>query len=518
MNAPRELPPSGAAPAASATPAYDALCATWARLHRLKHVHAIAFWDGAVNMPPKGHRARAEAIAELDGLMHRTRTEPALRGLIDTALTEPLDPFQSANLREIRRDWRSANALPERLVQAKAIATSTCEHAWRTQRRRNDWAGFLPNFKEVVRLAREEANYLADDMGLSPYDALMDGYEPGLTSDRLDPVFDDLRTWLPELIRDVVSRQAAERKRAPLIEPAGPFDVKQQKALSLEVMRLLGFDFDAGRLDESAHPFAGGVPEDVRLTTRFAPDRLINGLMGTVHETGHARYEQGLPRSWLGQPVAHARSMALHESQSLFFEMQLGAHPGFVRALVPLLNRQFGGQDAFHPKALQRLLTKVEPGRIRVDADEVTYPAHILLRHGIERALIMGEIEAEDVPALWDQQMMILLGIDTKGDYADGCLQDVHWPEGLFGYFPCYTLGAMYAAQWYAAMRRAIPDLEECLGDGDFEPAFGWLREHIWTQGSRWETDELARRASGSALDPGHFRRHLERRYLGIGA
>ena len=198
--------------------------------------------------------------------------------------------------------------------------------------------------------------------------------------------------------------------------------------------------------------------------------------------------------------------------------MQLGAHPGFVRALVPLLNRQFGGQDAFHPKALQRLLTKVEPGRIRVDADEVTYPAHILLRHGIERALIMGEIEAEDVPALWDQQMMILLGIDTRGDYADGCLQDVHWPEGLFGYFPCYTLGAMYAAQWYAAMRRAIPDLEECLGDGDFEPAFGWLGEQIWSQGSRWETDELARRASGSALDPAHFRRHLERRYLGIGA
>jgi carboxypeptidase Taq len=299
-----------------------------------------------------------------------------------------------------------------------------------------------------------------------------------------------------------------------VIQPVGPFPVAAQRRLCEQVVRLLGFDFSAGRLDVSAHPFCGGVPEDVRMTTRFREDEFLPSLMGTVHETGHGRYEQNLPRAWLGQPVSQARSMALHESQSLSFEMQLGSHPGFVRLIAPLVVEAFGDQPAFEPENLHRLMTRVKPGLIRVDADEVTYPAHVILRYEIERPLVEGEIEPEDIPALWDAKMMDLLGLDTRGNFTDGPLQDVHWPEALIGYFPCYSLGAMYAAQWAAAMRRSMPDLDSRIIGGDLKPVFDWLSTHIWTQASRWTTDELAIRASGEVLNPAHFKAHLQARYL----
>ncbi|MEW6706829.1 MAG: carboxypeptidase M32 [Pseudomonadota bacterium] len=493
-----------------ACPAYEALVRLHKRLHRLGHLQSIAWWDQACNMPPKGSEARAEALAEVAALIHRLRTDAQLAGQLDRAEQEPLDEFQRANLREMRREWQQANALPESLVEAKTLATSRCEHAWRTQRHANDWSGFLENFRPVLRLAREEAALLAAQSGLRPYDALMDRYEPGMRSERVERLFGEVKTWLPTLIAKVSERQRHER----VVRPKGPFPKAAQRALSLEVMQLLQFDFDAGRLDESAHPFSGGVPEDVRLTTRYREDDFVQSLMGTIHETGHARYEQNLPREWLGQPISNARSMALHESQSLSFEMQLGCSRPFAALLAPLAARHLGPHEAFEADHLHRLLTRVNPGHIRVDADEVTYPAHVILRFEIERALIEGDIEAEEIPALWDEKMQALLGVDTRGNYKDGCLQDVHWPESLFGYFPCYTLGAMYAAQWFAAMRRQMPDLDARIAAGDLSPVFDWLRDNIWLQASRWSTEELALRACGEPLNPAHFRAHLEARYL----
>jgi len=497
----------------NATPAYDTLAGTWTRMHHFGHLQSLAGWDQAANMPPKGNEARAAALSEMAALLHRMRTDPALPGQISRAEQEPLNDVQRANLREMQREWRTSNALPESLVQRQQMAASRCEHAWRQQRPANDWAGFLPNLKEVLALAREEAGLLADltgRSGITRYEALMDRFEPGMTTAQVDRVFGDVRQWLPGLIRQVRDKQSQQ----VVIEPVGPFTVAAQRALCEQVIRLLGFDFEAGRLDVSTHPFCGGVPEDVRMTTRFREEDFLGSLMGTVHETGHGRYEQNLPRELLGQPVAQARSMAIHESQSLSFEMQLGSHPGFVNRLAPLVQAAFGKQPAFDAQNLHRLMTRVKPGFIRVDADEVTYPAHIILRYEIERSLIEGEIEAEDIPALWDAKMMELLGVDTRGNFKDGPMQDVHWPESLFGYFPCYSLGAMYAAQWFAAMRRAMPDLDARIGGGDLGAVFDWLRENIWLQASRWTTDELARRASGEALNPAHFKAHLEARYL----
>jgi carboxypeptidase Taq len=404
-----------------------------------------------------------------------------------------------------------SNSLPERLVEQRSLATARCEHAWRSQRPANDWAGFMPNLKAVLAVAREEAQLLSERSGLAPYDALMDLYEPGMRASTVEAVFGDVRQWLPGLIQQVMARQAQET----VIPPQGPYPIAAQKALCEQVIRLLQFNFEAGRLDVSTHPFSGGVPEDVRMTTRFKEDDFLQSLMATIHETGHGRYEQNLPRELLGQPVSWARSMALHESQSLSFEMQLGSHPGFAGLLSPLVAQAFGDQPAFEAGNLHRLMTRVQPGLIRVDADEVTYPAHVILRFEIERALISGEAEVEDIPALWDALMLELLGLDTRGDYRNGPMQDVHWPEGMFGYFPCYSLGAMYAAQWFAAIRQAHPDLDTRIAAGDLTVVFDWLRQNIWLQGSRWTTDELALRASGEPLNPAHFRKHLEARYLG---
>ncbi len=491
--------------------AYAELTRRHQRIYRLGHLQSIAYWDQSANMPAKGNEARAQALAEMGGLLHELATATELKGLLEQAGNEPLGDFEKASLREMQRSWRASNALPQALVEQMSLAASRSEHAWRTQRPANDWAGHLPNFKEVVKLAREAAEHLSHATGLSKYDALMDQYEPGMRAAEVERVFADLKTWLPGLIREVQAKQAND----VVIKPVGPFSKEAQRALGHAAMKLMGFDFEAGRLDESAHPFCGGVPEDVRMTTRYSDDDPIPALMGVIHETGHGRYEQNLPREWLGLPVANARSMGLHESQSLSFEMQLGSHPGFAALLSPLVIKHLGDQPAFAPDNLRKLLTRVQPGFIRVEADEVTYPAHVILRFEIERALIEGEIECEDVPKLWNEKMQQLLGLSTEGDYNRGCMQDVHWPSGLFGYFPCYTLGAMYAAQWFAAMRREMPQLDAGIVRGELKPVFDWLQAKVWSQGSRWSTPELVQRASGETLNPAHFQAHLRARYLG---
>jgi carboxypeptidase Taq len=490
--------------------AYQELSTTWKRLHHFSHLQALAGWDRMSMMPSSGNDARSNAMAEMDGLLHSIRTNPQLKSFLDSAEREGLGDMERANLREIRRDWRTANALPAALVQKQSMANAKCEHAWRTQRPANDWPGFLANFRDVLKCSREQATFLANESGLKPYDALMDYYEPGMTSEKLDVLFGDLLTWLPDLVRKVRDKQAQQN----IIAPKGPFARSAQYAVGLEAMKLLGFDFNAGRLDESAHPFCGGVPEDTRLTTRYREDDFVGSLMGTIHETGHGRYEQNLPRDLLGQPVAWARSAGIHESQSLSFEMQIGLSRSFVGLLAPHITKHLGVQQAFEPENLYQHLIRVQPSFIRVDADELTYPLHVILRYRIERDLIEGRIEADDIPALWDKAMAELLDVDTRGNFTNGCMQDVHWSEGLFGYFPSYTLGAMYAAQWFAAIRRAVPDLDARMAAGDLAPALDWLKTNVWEQGSLWTTDELVTRATGSMLDARYYRRHLETRYL----
>jgi len=492
------------------TTAYQQLSATFQRLSRFGHLMAVAGWDMQTMMPTGGSQARGEALAEIGVLRHEILTDPRVGDLIKEAEQADLNDVERANLREMQRAWQQASLLPASLVEAKSLAGSRCEHAWREQRPANDWQGFSANLKEVVRLSREEAQLRAEANNTSRYDALLDLYEPGMTSAKLDETFGELKSWLPDLLQQVVEKQAQEKTE----QPQGPFAIDAQRELGLSVMETLGFDFRHGRLDVSAHPFCGGVPEDVRITTRYNQNEFLSALMGVIHETGHARYEQGLPQQWRNQPVGLARSTAIHESQSLFMEMQLGRSREFLQRILPQVCDKLGVQPALNEENFVRLTQRVKPGFIRVDADELSYPAHVILRFEIERALIEGDIEVEDIPALWDEKMQQALGLDTRGNYRDGCMQDIHWTDGAFGYFPTYTLGAMYAAQLFQAVKKALPDLSERLQHGELQPVFDWLQQNIWQHGSRFPTGQLLINATGEALNPRFFRQHLEQRYL----
>ena len=481
------------------------------KISRFEHLSAICSWDQAAVMPNGGNQARSEAMAELSVHMHNLQTQPQLADWFEAAEQEELSSQEKATLRELKRNWQQANILPEELVQAQSLAGSKCEHAWRTQRGENDWQGFEKNWAEVVKLSQEEAQIRAEATGLSPYDAMLDIYEPGTHSESLDKLFSDVKTWLPDLIDQVIEKQSSEQ----FVEPSGTFATEKQKALGLDVMKLLQFDFEHGRLDESVHPFCGGVPSDVRITTRYDENEFVQSLMGIVHETGHARYEQGLPKSLAGLPSGEARSMGIHESQSLFFEMQVGRSDAFIAHLSRLAGQHFIGNDAnlFSQENFQKLYTRVKKDFIRVDADELTYPAHVILRYEIERDLMNGKIKHTDIPELWNQKMQQYLGLSTDGNFKNGCMQDIHWTDGAFGYFPSYTLGAMYAAQFMAAMKQTV-DVDGAILSGDLSPIFNWLGENIWSKGSLLSTDELVTQATGETLNAQHFKTHLRNRYL----
>lgn len=481
------------------------------KISRFNHLAAICGWDQAAMMPSGGNQARSEAMAELSVHVHGLSTQPQLAEWFDKAEQESLSTIESASLREMKRNWNNSNVLPEALVEAKALAGSKCEHAWRSQRGENDWQGFEKNWREVVELSREESQIRADAAGLTPYDAMLDLYEPGTNTEFLEGLFGDVKTWLPSLIDQVIEKQQQQQ----VIQPTGTFPTTSQRELGLDVMKLLGFDFNHGRLDVSVHPFCGGVPSDVRLTTRYCENDFVQSLMGTVHETGHARYEQGLPKSLAGLPVGEARSMGVHESQSLFFEMQLGRSDAFIKTLSEKAAQHFGRQSdsAFSYDNFHKLYTKVDKGFIRVDADELTYPAHVILRYEIERDLINGKISHTDVPDLWAAKMKQYLGLDTVGNYTNGCMQDIHWTDGAFGYFPSYTLGAMYAAQQMATVKKQL-NVEDVINSGDLTPIFDWLGTNIWNKASTLSTNDLMIQATGEVLNPSFFKKHLEDRYL----
>lgn len=489
---------------------YQHLVNQFTRLYHFNHLEAIAGWDAAVMMPEKGNQARSEAMATLSVLSHELMADPHMADWFAAAEAESLTKREQASLREMKRQWSEAVALPADLVKAQSLAGARCEHAWRHQRQENDWAGFAANLKEVVALSREEAQCRAEATGLGRYDALLALYEPGMTGDRLDGLFGDLGNWLPSMIQQVQEHQ----KGFDIQIPKGPFPISQQKALGLDLMHKLGFDFDRGRLDVSVHPFCGGVAEDVRITTRYNEMDFTHSLMGVVHETGHASYEQGLPVDWMSLPVGQARSTGIHESQSLLMEMQIGRSEAFLTSIHPLILAHLGDQPAMALDNLNLLYRRVQPGKIRVDADEVTYPAHIMLRYEIERDLIEGRLEVDHIPDVWNEKMASYLGLDTKGDFRNGCMQDIHWTDGSFGYFPSYTLGAMYAAQFMAAMRRELPDLMNQVAKGELAPLRQWLAERVWNKGCFLETDQLVREATGEPLNPKWFKEHLTQRYL----
>jgi len=489
---------------------YHTLVEHFTRLHHLHHFDAILGWDAATMMPNQSHQARADAMATLSLLIHESLNSPVLQECFESLDESSLTKEEQSSVREMRRVWTQATCLPADLVKQQSLAAASCEHGWREQRPQNDWNSFAKNLKPVVELARQEAALRSKATGLGLYDALLNKFEPGMTAEKLDVIFGQLKTWLPELIHNV----SAHSKAFPADVPHGPFSIDAQKRVGEKVMALLGFDFERGRLDVSAHPFCGGVPEDVRLTTRYSEEDFTQSLMGVVHETGHAKYEQSLPIATRHLPVGEARSTAIHESQSLFMEMQIGRSAAFLESIHAMLVKEFGDQEALSLHNIQKLYRKVEPSFIRVDADEVTYPAHVILRYEIEKDLIEGVIEVDDIPRLWQEKMQAYLGVDTQDNFKDGCMQDIHWADGAFGYFPTYTLGAMYAAQFMNSVKQSIPNADELIAKGDLQEIQAWLNEHVWSKGSQYTTEELVLNATGEPLNTHYFKTHLFNRYL----
>ena len=489
--------------------ALDRLTARFARIAALDEASGMLHWDASAMMPDGGAAARGEQLATLAGLSHELLTAPEVAA--DLAAASADAEWPAANLRLMRRAHARAARLPTELVERSTRANAACEKTWRRAKAAADFAMVAPALTDVLACQREIAARLSDALGLSPYDALMDGYQPGVTAAEVEPVFAAYQAFLRDALPRAEAIQAA--KPAPIPLP-GPFPAAAQRALCRELAERAGLEPEHFRLDESLHPFCGGTPTDVRITTFYDEADVAKALLGVLHESGHALYERGLPPAWARQPVGQAAGMAAHESQSLIVEMQACRSDAFLSWLGPKLHATFGGDPApYAADNLARVWRRVSRGFIRVDADELTYPAHVILRFRLERAMIEGRLDIPGLPAAWNEGMRDLLGI-TPPDDAKGCLQDIHWHDGAFGYFPSYTLGAMAAAQLMAAARAATPGLDAALARGDLGPLVAWLRANVHAHGARLGFQDLLRAATCKPLDPADFTAHLTRRYL----
>lgn len=481
------------------------------KLAKLNYVQNIMIWDEAVMMPIGAGDTLSSSMAALNGVTHKILNSKKNKKLIASAKEEiTLSTWDKANLQLMERKYLRATAIPTKLMEKFTKETLICQQAWRTLRAQNNWQAFLPYFQRVFKLVREISKRYGDLFQLAPYDAMIDEYAPGFNIASIDAIFSGLKLILPDLIKEIIEKQSKQSFEE--IEAIFPID--KQKAIGLQVMKALQFDFNHGRLDISHHPFCIGNAEDVRITTRYNEHEFISALLGICHETGHGLYEQGMPTLWKNQPVGTVVSMAMHESQSLLIEMQIGKSQAFYEYLSPMIQEHFGKQENFSAENLYKLVTRVKPNLIRVNADEVTYPLHIILRYELEKKLFNDEIKINDLPAYWNESMTHSFGISTVNNFKEGVMQDVHWPAGAFGYFPAYTLGRLIAAQLFACYQQVQPNYMDNIKQGNFHALKKWLQENVYAYASSLSTNDLLVKVTGKSLDSSYFINHIKRRYL----
>ena len=491
--------------------AYGELRRHLAEAATLASTSAVLSWDQETFMPAGGAQLRADQIALLAGLVHERRTAPRIGDLLALCEANPelrADPEAQANLRGIRRDYDRAVRLPTSLIREIAETSSLALEAWKDARARSDFAAFTPWLDRTLSLMRTKTACLRESPDSDPYDALLDEYEPGGTARMMEQIFRELRPRLISAVREI----AAELPAGPDRVAGLRLPIPAQQAFSRYALERIGFNLEAGRLDVSAHPFCEGVgPGDTRLTSRYREDGFLEALGSALHEGGHGLYEQGLPkRRFWGQPLGEAAGLGIHESQSRLWENMVGRSRTFWHWAFPEAHLHFGSAlDGFTAEQFYRASNAVRPGPIRVEADEITYNLHILLRFDLERALLADDLRSEDLPAEWNRRMAEDLGVHVPDD-ARGCLQDVHWSMGAFGYFPTYTLGNVYAAQFWEAALRERPAIQSGIGRGEFEPLLSWLRENVHAHGRRWDPPELCAQVTGSGPDPAPLLRYLE--------
>ena len=488
----------------SSNSAYGDLLAHVRETAALGQVAGLLSWDQEVMMPANGIEQRAEQAGAMEAVLHARRTDPRIGDWLATIDTGTLDPIGQANIREIGRSFRRAGQVPADLAAELARLTARAQRIWARAREDEDVAAFLPALERIVTLTRERAECLARD-GQPPYDALLEDYEPGTSGAAVAAIFARLRAGLVDLRARIL-----ERPVPPAVE--GDFDVQAQMALARRLAGCLGYDWASGRLDLTTHPFMSGTRGDARLTTRVDAGDPFNCLYSTIHETGHALYEQGLDPDLAWQPAGNSVSMGVHESQSRLCENQIGRSAAYADYLFPQMCEAFGDFGLDGPFALYRAVNRMVPGHIRTEADEVHYNLHIMLRFDLERALITGDLTVGDLETAWNDRFAADFGVAVDRP-SDGLLQDVHWSVGLFGYFPTYTLGNVYAGCLWAAIRAALGDVEAMIRAGELGPIIDWLRVRVHRRGAILMPRELIAEATGADPSEAPLLAYLEAKF-----
>lgn len=486
------------------------------RAHALGTIGELLGWDEQVNLPPGGAEQRAAQHAVLAEMQHTAAGDPRIGELLkrletaEAAKKGTLSADELAIVKNARRDFERATKLPADFVREKAAQGSRGYHAWARAKAADDFAGYAPVLARNLDFARREAAYLGFEH--APYDYMLDKHDPGLTTAAVDRLFGELKRELVPLVRQILSSPVAQQARAVSARLRG-FPLDAQRTFLREVTERIGFDYQRGRIDVSLHPFCSGTGSDVRMTTRYQEDQPLDALFSSIHETGHGLYEQGLPAEQLGTALGIHAGMAVHESQSRLWENQVARSRAFWRFFEPRWRELFPAQTrGVTSDELYLAVNAVEPTLIRVDADEVTYNLHIVLRFEMEKRLFAGTLAVDDLPKAWREASRELIGLEPPND-RQGVLQDVHWSDGAFGYFPSYCLGNMIAAQLWARVQTLRPSLEEDFARGDFTWLLGWLRENVHAKGRRFSALELVRRITSEELSPRHLVQYLRSRY-----
>ncbi|UPV72794.1 carboxypeptidase M32 [Halorussus limi] len=484
--------------------AYDDLLDRYERINALQDGSGVLYWDQQVMMPEGGTPARSEQLSALSAVTHEQLTADETERLLDAAEDEDLTDEQAAVVRELRREYDRATQVPERLVEEHSRLQSEAQDDWREAKADDDFSAFEPILSDLLDLRVERAEHIDPDR--DPYEVMFEDREPYLELDTVERIFEELKDGLVPLIDDI---RASEE-----IPDAfdGTFDVDAQESLSRDVLDLLDYDWDRGRLDTSAHPFMSGNQFDARITTRFDETDLLGAVSSTVHEFGHATYALGLRDDAYGSPLGQPRSSGVHESQSRFWENHVGRTREFWELVLPTVKDRFPQVSDVTPEEAYRTANRIESGSlIRTEADELTYHMHIILRSEIEREFVSGDLAVSEIPAAWDDKMERYLGVRPDSD-SEGCLQDIHWTGG-FASFQNYTVGSVLAAQLWATIEEELDDPRGLIAAGDFGPIRDWLTENVHRHGSRYTTDELIREATGEDLTADYFLDYAEEKF-----
>lgn len=481
------------------------------KIEYLGNATGLLYWDMRVGIPKKGIPYRAEMIGYLSGEQYKLETSSEMKEFIDFfTAREDLDVVTKAMVDKARRNYERSKCIPENRFKEYVIATSHAEAAWEEAKEKSDYSIFLPHLEELVNFNKEFLEYWGYEK--NKYDTLLDFYEPGITVEKLDAVFGELREELVKLLEGI-------KKSEVKIDSSffnKRFTVEEQEEFSKFILEKMEFDFEAGRLDVSVHPFTINFGnKDVRITTHYYENDFKSALFSSIHEGGHALYEQDIADELEGTGLGTGTSMGIHESQSRFYENILGRSKEFWRYFFPEAVKRFPQFEKVSFEEFYRAINEVCPSLIRTEADELTYGLHVIVRYEIEKALINGEIEVKDLPEIWNKKYVEYLGVEPKND-SEGVLQDMHWSGGSFGYFPSYALGNLYGAQFLNTMHRDIPDLYKQIEEGNLSNIHQWLKEKIHLHGSVYTPAELIVKVTGEELNPKYFVDYLKNKYSEI--